>query len=774
MKGKSLLLVGFAAVSLAASADVELKNAVIVHPNTMKGWETNAVEYMKTSLKKITGKTYRVFPERKAPTSGVKIYVGNTRAAAAEGIDPEKMESQQFRMKAGNNKVFLIGGTPTGTYYAVSTFLQTQFGVYCLAADCFVYPKNTAPKVKDLDKTQKPDIADRRVYSLLDRSFEPATQKKWHEFHRINRMYWAGEDRTRPNILFSPTLGHCHSFYKLVPPKKYFKDHPEYYSLRPNGQRNWKARGNLCLSNREMWDVMVKELLALIRAERKKYPTAPPSVYTVAPEDGVGPLCHCPECKKRAAEGGSYFVLVADLVDHVAQEVRKVYPDIWIGTAINGSNDSPDAKFTLENNVIFVHADRARHSNYMYPLTDPENREGYRYMTEWKRKVPFLGVWDYWHMKFNDQPVVAVDAIIGDCRLFRDLKVISIFKETEFLFSYQTFLSFHQLQIFLELQLLFDASQDPEKLINDFIDGYYGAAAPEMKEYLALLRKEQKEKRTPMKEWLLRENRRFAHISLDLLEKSYALVKKGLEKVKHDKQLAARVSWELISITHCSLRYYRNVPEKKAEYKQMQEEYRAAVLLNLETLHLKPSLEAKVKENLAAEQATEGVKFSDLPPELASLPAEQVIAIPSKYLKGYPPSNTYYVVDPESSQPRALVKKPLGKYGKKKLLPFPIAVHCPLTKVQVSRQVKKAPSDEKYHWYRIGTISIDAGAWIYADDYSVKLMLKDFYTEPGGKGSDPNKYEVWISVRMQGPGFVPGSTKEDGMYVDRGLLVRKP
>ena len=53
-------------------------------------------------------------------------------------------------------------------------------------------------------------------------------------------------------------------------------------------------------------------------------------------------------------------------------------------------------------------------------------------------------------------------------------------------------------------------------------------------------------------------------------------------------------------------------------------------------------------------------------------------------------------------------------------------------------------------------------------------MLKDFYTEPGGNGSDPNKYEVWISVRMQGPGFVPGSTKEDGMYVDRGLLVRKP
>lgn len=773
MNVKSLLLAGFAAVSLAASADVELKNAVIVHPDKMKGWEPNAVDHMKTSLEKMTGKTYRIFPERKAPASGVKIYIGNTRAARAAGIDPAEMESQQFRMKAGNGKVFLIGGTPTGTYYAVSTFLQNQFGVYWLAGDCQVYPKNAEPKVKDQDKTQKPDITDRKVFSFLDRIFVPDVQKKWHEFHRINRMFWATEDRISPNILFSPALRNCHSFYRLVPPKKYFKDHPEYYSMRWNGQRAWKGRGNLCLSNREIRDVMLKELLALIRTERKKSPKTPPSVYTVAPEDGTGPLCHCPECKKRAGEGGTYFALVADLVNYLAKEVRKVYPDIWIATAINGDNDSPDAKFTLEKNVIFVHADRSRHSNFMYPLTDPENREGYRYMTEWRRKVPYLGVWDYWFLKYNDQPVVAVDAIIGDCRLFRDLKVIFLMKETEMLFEYQTFLSFHQLQIFLEMQLLFDASQDPEKLINDFMDGYYGAAAPEMKEYLALLRKEQKEKRTQMKDWLLGENRRYAHISLDLLEKSYALVKKGLEKVKYDKQLSARVSWELISITHCSLRYYRNVPEKKAEYKQLQEEYRAAVLLNLETLHLKPALEAKVKENLAAEQSTEGVKFSDLPPELASLPAEQVIAIPSKYLKGHPPANSYISADPESSQPNAVVKKPLGKSGKKKLLPLTIGVHCPLTKAKVSSQIKKAPADEKYHWYRIGTISIDAAAIIHAD-WAAKLMLKDFYTEPSGNGSDPNQYEVWISVRMQGPGYVPGSTRENALYIDRGLLVRKP
>ena len=775
-KIKTVLLGCAAVLTLSATADVELKNAVIVHPDTMKGWDKDAVGDMKTALEKMTGKTYTVQPESKAPASGVKIYIGNTQAAAKAGIDPEKMESQQFRMKAGDGKVFLIGGSPTGTSYAVSTFLQTQFGVYWLAGDCQVYPKNADPKVKDLDKTQKPDVTDRFVYSRLDRSFEPKTQEKWHTYHRINRMYWPTADRIKPNTRISPVLQYCHSFYKLVPPEKYFKDHPEYYSMRFNGQRDWHGRGGLCLSNKEVWDVTLKELTALIRNDRKKNPKTPPTVYTVAPQDSPERyLCHCPECKKRVDQDGSYFVLLSEFVNYLAREVRKISPDIWIGTAINLRSDNPDVNFKLENNVIFVHADRSSHSNFFYPLSDPMNREGYEYIKKWGSKVPVLGLWDYYWLPGNDQPVVAVDAIIGDCRLFREINLFSIFKESEFHFGkYNTFLSFHQLQNFLELQLLFDAAQDPEKLINDFMDGYYGAAAPEMKEYLALLRKAQREKPITMEVWRQEENNRlFPHVTLEFLEKAYALVKKGLAKVKNDKRLAARVSWELFSITHSGLRFYRNNP---AKYKQLQEEYKAVVLLNLETLHLKPRLEAQVRQELAAELSAADTKFSDLPPELASLPADQLIAVPSKYLVGYAPLNVNRVADPESSQPIALVKKPFGKSQKQKLLPIVAEVSMmKKSKIKsiISLGIKKAPADEKYHWYKIGTATLEYGCWIHVE-WAMRLMLRDFYTMPSGNGTDPNRYEIWASIRMTGPGYVPGSTRENALYFDRGLLVRKP
>ena len=87
-----------------------------------------------------------------------------------------------------------------------------------------------------------------------------------------------------------------------------------------------------------------------------------------------------------------------------------------------------------------------------------------------------------------------------------------------------------------------------------------------------------------------------------------------------------------------------------------------------------------------------------------SWPADRLIAVPSKYLHGYPPSNVALIVDPESSQPKALVKKPLGKSRKRKLLPVTIAVHCPRSKTGIRADIKKAQAEEtKYHWYRIGT-----------------------------------------------------------------------
>lgn len=47
------------------------------------------------------------------------------------------------------------------------------------------------------------------------------------------------------------------SFGTLLPAKRYFKEHPEYYTMNENGER---VPSQLCLSNPEVLDVLCKEL----------------------------------------------------------------------------------------------------------------------------------------------------------------------------------------------------------------------------------------------------------------------------------------------------------------------------------------------------------------------------------------------------------------------------------------------------------------------------------------------------------------------------------
>ena len=60
-------------------------------------------------------------------------------------------------------------------------------------------------------------------------------------------------------------LGWCHTFYQLLPPEKYFAEHPDWYSLI-NGKRRDRWR-TLCLTNPEMRAELVKQALQWIKKD---------------------------------------------------------------------------------------------------------------------------------------------------------------------------------------------------------------------------------------------------------------------------------------------------------------------------------------------------------------------------------------------------------------------------------------------------------------------------------------------------------------------------
>lgn len=82
--------------------------------------------------------------------------------------------------------------------------------------------------------------------------------------------------------------------------------------------------------------------------------------------------------------------------------------------------------------------------------------------------------------------------------------------------------------------------------------------------------------------------------------------------------------------------------------------------------------------------------------------------------------------------------------------------------------IREFPQDEKFHWYRLwdyeflpGRTSLLMWWW------QMQANLSKVYKADAG-----NKYTVYVSLKFTGPSYVPGSEKQDGIFIDQVILVR--
>ena len=84
-----------------------------------------------------------------------------------------------------------------------------------------------------------------------------------------------------------------------------------------------------------------------------------------------------------------------------------------------------------------------------------------------------------------------------------------------------------------------------------------------------------------------------------------------------------------------------------------------------------------------------------------------------------------------------------------------------------------APSDEKYHWYKTVRFSMGPATLFWALDWHAGFNLKGFFIVSDGVKAeeDPNLYDLWVSIKFQGPAYRKGSDKANGIFFERAMLV---
>jgi hypothetical protein len=419
-----------------------------------------------------------------------RIYVGATDAVKTAFADEySAIKDDGFIMAALGGDLYLSGRravySQSGSLYAVYEFLEKFCGVRFFAPDEELAPKSDGvafPKDGFILRAA-PDFAIRQPLCAFTRS-SPSFAAKL----RIKDCYcpatpggtiyppWGGED-----------LGH--NFFKLIPPQKYGDAHPEWFDLE---------RGQLCFTAEELTDELTEVLKEKIRSEpRGKF-------FALSQNDTVTP-CQCERCKesyKKYSVGGTLIRFINRVAEKIRAWVKSEYGDreVYLVTFAYYFSISPPVKKNKANGFVPVDKSVIPCDNVIvffstidycfYHNLDDASCEWNRGFADtfggWRFLVgERLFVWNYSaNYAHYLYPFYNFKTIGHNFRLFKAAGARHILDhgvcETENV-------GLSELRAYVASKLLWDTSQSVERLANEFIDGYYKAAAPCVKEYLRLL-----------------------------------------------------------------------------------------------------------------------------------------------------------------------------------------------------------------------------------------------------------------------------------------------
>ncbi|HCU37440.1 MAG TPA: hypothetical protein DGT21_19010 [Armatimonadetes bacterium] len=803
------------AQTMAVAADGHALASIVLADDSTPAEQTAARE-LATYLEKITGAAFETTTEAEFGRVGPAIFVGQTLFATAAGVDFAALADEEWVIRSVDGSLVLGGGRPRGTLYAVYEFLQETLGCYWLTWDAEVVPEIPDLSIPALDVQDKPAFRVRCVSQgyYVGKDLNAGNKKLYNDFTLRNRGNYqlanysadrGGQVNVRPRG--------CHTFYDYVKPSVYYQTHPEYYLDDGAGHRapglaalvaknateqelDRFARDGLCLSNPDVYAVVMQSLRKFIAVDRAKPDDVNlPFIYDFSQMDDQSQLCRCPECKALFEEEGSDSGPVLRFVNAMAEEIGREYPDILIRTFAYVSSEQPPRTIRPADNVMVQYCDLYTKSDCYRALTHPVNADRLALLQSWGAIARHVMVWDYWNFNLSisaptpgPPDMVPPSVIHSDMNTFHDNNVTGLYIEAEGGVNVQ---NFHDLGHFLAFQLMLDPHQPWEPLVDIFMGGYYGPAATPMKAYLEHLDRALAAEPGSMSYAFQAAGRlyptaEFYATALELLDEADGLCPEGSpEKL--------RVWREKVPVYNGLLHYWDKVSSTARgpmpfDRPALLDEYHAmrAALISAPT---NMRSDERRQEALAALEDEMALLNTELP-----IP-EQFAQIPRERLRHviYPdfgrwrvqlvddadtPAGkaiVYYVDDPEA----CTLPLTTGLYddflGLRKL-PDGEPNFGPVL------QIEQAPADEKYHWYRIGRYSIGRSTGVYGSSmfrrhpWPMRVNLHRFYTladgiEPGSP-NDPNLYDVYVSLKITGPAYVPGSTQRNGIWTDWVILVR--
>ena len=468
---KTFLLLSLFIFTTASQAAVRLaeggktRHVIVVDPTATPPEHTAAKELAAT-LRQITGAEFLLQTNTKAPRRVILVGAGEAARHAFIDVPFDALGDEELVIKTQGDRLLLAGGRPRGTLYAVSRFLQDQCGARWWTPWANRMPRQPTLRVSGLDVRTKP------AFEYRESFWYPAFDADWSWRNGCN----GHSSRLTPDLGGRIDYkGFVHTFYPLVPPEQHFAEHPEWFSLI-KGKRT-THRAQLCLTNPKLRDFMVERVKQWLRES----PDA--GIISVSQNDWHGG-CECADCKALDEAEGTHAATLLSFVNYIAEKIEPEFPRVAVDTLAYQYTRKPPKSLQPRPNVIVRLC--SIECNFREPLDHPSNAAFADDIRGWSKLCQRLYIWDYTtDFAHYVQPHPNWFTLEANLRFFHANGGRGVFEQG----AYQSHGSeMSEMRAWVLAQLLWNPQRDGRALIQEFLEGYYGAdAAPYVGRYLDLM-----------------------------------------------------------------------------------------------------------------------------------------------------------------------------------------------------------------------------------------------------------------------------------------------
>ncbi|MFC3772325.1 DUF4838 domain-containing protein [Paenibacillus sp. GCM10012303] len=429
--------------------------------------ERHAAQELVNYLTQVTGAPFQL-SEGTTPPAGPLFVVG--RNALTENLVPElagdSLGEDGFVIRAAQRYIIIAGSDPRGTMYGVNYFLDYYVGVKWYSPSYTFVPTNPNLRLRVTNDVQVPRFEYREMY------VNDGNNEQYRAHNLLNGKY---RDRSIHVPQSEPWLDSwssywpydVHNFKKIVPQTQYH-------------------HGNQLLAmNESVRSIAAGNLVQLITQRVNEGKDAS---YGFSQEDTT--WNPDPDSLAFANQhGGSLAAPVMDMVGDIATRVKTEIPDARIGTLAYMFTEEAPTGMTLPDNVVITFA--PIYKDHGRALNDPKNSFSKANIEQWAQMSDNILFWDY-IMDFSGggylMPYPSLYAMSETIQYLATLPAVKgYFGEHIVGNTAPISTGLTDLRAWVGARLLWNPDQDYRELIDEFVNGYYGDAAPYISQYITLL-----------------------------------------------------------------------------------------------------------------------------------------------------------------------------------------------------------------------------------------------------------------------------------------------